>query len=149
MILYLQEHTDNSYLLMFIWQVAIPLLDHSCYTPHHVEEITPEQSSVSLTTSLKLFITQMHNRIFGLIGPRQVHAEYKMHTCRTIYTSTTWRVTSSVPTQYRRYMYSSVANLMAVGSLAVWDLFLSTYVHLTIPSPTSLVPRLPRSGTRN
>ena len=45
-----------------------------------VEEITPEQSSLSLTTSLKLFITQMHDRGFGLIGPRQVHAEYKMHT---------------------------------------------------------------------
>ena len=28
----------------------------------------------------------MHNRGFGLIGPRQVHAEYKMHTCKTIYT---------------------------------------------------------------
>ena len=51
-----------------------------------VEEITPEQSSLSLTTSLKLFITQMHDRGFGLIGPRQVHAEYKMHTCKTIYT---------------------------------------------------------------
>ena len=51
-----------------------------------VEEITPEQSSLSLTTSLKLFITQMHDRSFGLIGPCQVHAEYKMHTCRTIYT---------------------------------------------------------------
>ena len=50
-----------------------------------VEEITPEQSSLSLTTSLKLFITQMHDRSFGLIGPRQVHAEYKMHTCKTIY----------------------------------------------------------------
>ena len=51
-----------------------------------VVEITPEQSSLSLTTSLKLFITQMHDCGFGLIGPRQVHAEYKMHTCRTIYT---------------------------------------------------------------
>ena len=66
-----------------------------------VEEITPKQSSLSLTTSLKLFITQMHDCGFGLIGPRQVHAEYKMHTCRT---STTWRVTSSIPTQYRRYV---------------------------------------------
>ena len=35
-----------------------------------VEEITPKQSSLSLTTSLKLFITQMHDRSFGLIGPR-------------------------------------------------------------------------------
>ena len=55
---------------------------------HHVtqvEEITPEQSSLSLTTSLKLFITQIHDRGFSLIGPRQVHAEYKMHTCKTIY----------------------------------------------------------------
>ena len=51
-----------------------------------VEEITPEQSSLSLTTSLKLLITQMYDRGFGLIEPRQVHAEYKMHTCRTIYT---------------------------------------------------------------
>ena len=49
-------------------------------------EITPEQSSLSLTTSLRLFITQMHDRGFGLIGPHQVHAEYKMHTCRTINT---------------------------------------------------------------
>ena len=38
-----------------------------CY---RVEEITPKQSSLSLTTSLKLFITQMHDRSFGLIGPR-------------------------------------------------------------------------------
>ena len=36
-----------------------------------------------------------------------------------IYTGTTWRVTSSVPTQYRCYMYSSVADLMAAGS---WQL---------------------------
>ena len=28
----------------------------------------------------------MHDCSFGLIGPRQVHAEYKMHTCMTIYT---------------------------------------------------------------
>ena len=39
-----------------------------------------------LTTSLKLFITQMHDRSFSLIGHRQVQAEYKMHTCRVIYT---------------------------------------------------------------
>ena len=32
-----------------------------------VEEITPEQSSLSLTTSLKLSITQMNDRGFGLI----------------------------------------------------------------------------------
>ena len=32
-----------------------------------VEEITPEQCSLSLTTSLKLFITQMHDRGFGPI----------------------------------------------------------------------------------
>ena len=38
-----------------------------------VEEITPEQSSLSLTTSFKLFITQMHDCGFSLIGPRQVH----------------------------------------------------------------------------
>ena len=48
----------------------------------------------------------MHDRGFGLIGPRQVHAVYTMHTCRTIYASTTWRVTSGVPTLYRRYMYA-------------------------------------------
>jgi len=36
-----------------------------------------------------------------------------------VYASTTWHVTSSVPTQYRRYMYSSVADLMAAGS---WQL---------------------------
>ena len=48
------------------------------------KEITPEQSPLSLTTSLKFFITQMHDCGFGLIGPRQVHAEYKMHTCKTI-----------------------------------------------------------------
>ena len=47
-----------------------------------VEEITPAQSSLSLTTLLKLFIPD-HG--FGLIGPRQVHAEYKMHTYKTIY----------------------------------------------------------------
>ena len=35
-----------------------------------VEEITPEWSSLSLTTSLKLFITQMHDCGFGLIEPR-------------------------------------------------------------------------------
>ena len=35
-----------------------------------------------------------------------------------IYASTTWRVTSSVPTQYRRYMYSSVVDFMVAGSLA-------------------------------
>ena len=51
-----------------------------------VEERTPEQSSLSLTTSLKLFIIQMHDRGFSLIGHRQVQAEYKMHTCRAIYT---------------------------------------------------------------
>ena len=38
-----------------------------------------------------------------------------------IYASTTWRMTSSVPTHYRRYMYSSVADLMAAGS---WQLTL-------------------------
>ena len=38
-----------------------------------VEEITPEQFSLSLTTSLRLFITQMHDHGFGLIGPHQVH----------------------------------------------------------------------------
>ena len=72
-------------------------------------------SPLSLTRSQKLFITQMHDHSFGLIRPRQVHAEYKMHTCRDIYiyTNTTWRVTSSVPMEYRHYMYSSVADLMA------------------------------------
>ena len=54
----------------------------------------------------KFFISLMHDRGFGLIGPRQVHAVYTMHTCRTIYSGTTWRVTSSVPTLYRRYMYA-------------------------------------------
>ena len=59
----------------------------------------------------------MQDRGFGLIGPRQVHAVYTMHTyaCRTIYTGTAWRVTSSVPTLHRRYMYamcSSVARLV-------------------------------------
>ena len=44
----------------------------------------------------KFFISLMHDRGFGLIGPRQVHAVYTMHTCRTIYASTTWRVTSGV-----------------------------------------------------
>ena len=53
-----------------------------------VEEITPEQSSLSLTTSLKLALHySMHDRGFGLIGPRQVHAEYKMHTCKAIHNS--------------------------------------------------------------
>ena len=52
-----------------------------------VEEITPEQSSVFTVID---HITQtlhysMHDRSFGLIGPRQVHAEYKMHTCKAIY----------------------------------------------------------------
>ena len=62
----------------------------------------------------------MHDRSFGLIGPRQVYAEYKcIHARLYIYASTAWRVTSSVPTQYRRYMYSSVADLMAAGS---WQL---------------------------
>ena len=60
-------------------------VNHSSYNSvTGVEEITPEQSSLSLTTSLKLFITQMHGRGFGLIGPRQVHVEYEMHTCVTI-----------------------------------------------------------------
>ena len=36
---------------------------------------SPDKSSLSLTRSLKLFITQMHDRGFGLIGHRQVHAE--------------------------------------------------------------------------
>ena len=27
----------------------------------------------------------MYDRGFGLTGPRQVHAEYKMHTCKAIY----------------------------------------------------------------
>jgi len=73
-----------------------------------------------LTTSLKLFITQMHDHGFGLIGPNWASSG----ACRVqnaymqdyIYASTTWRVTSSVPTQYRRYMYNSVADLMAAGS---------------------------------
>ena len=60
------------------------MYDEYLRTVTGVEEITPEQSSLSLTTSLKLFITQMHDYGFGLIGPRQVHAEYKMHTCRTL-----------------------------------------------------------------
>ena len=67
----------------------------------------------------KFFISLMHDRGFGLIGPRQVHAVYTMHTCRAIYTGTTWHVTSSVPMLYRRYMYamcSSVARLVMVGS---------------------------------
>ena len=42
-----------------------------------VEEITPELSSLSLSTFLKLFITQMHDRGFGLMGPRQVHTSTK------------------------------------------------------------------------
>ena len=36
---------------------------------------SPEQSSLSLTRSLKHCITQMHNRGLSLIVPRQVHAE--------------------------------------------------------------------------
>ena len=66
----------------------------------------------------KFFISVMHNHGFGLIGPRQVHAVYTMHTSRTIYVSTTWRVTSGVPMLYRRYMYatcSCVARLVIVG----------------------------------
>ena len=54
----------------------------------------------------------MYDYGFGLIGPRQVHAEYKMQDY--IYASTTWCVTSSVPMQYRCYMCSSVA--VAAGS---------------------------------
>ena len=34
----------------------------------------PEYSSLSLTSSLKLFIIQIHDCGFGLIRPRQVHA---------------------------------------------------------------------------
>ena len=54
------------------------------------------------------FYTQMHGRGFSLSGPRQVHAVYKMHTSRKyIYANTTWRVTSTIPTLYRRYMNTS------------------------------------------
>ena len=80
--------------------------------------VLQEQSSLSLTRSLKLFITQMHNCSFGLIWPRQVQ---NVHMQDYIYASTT----SSVPTQYGRYMYSSVAELMSGESwqrMAVWDL---------------------------
>ena len=47
-----------------------------------------------------------------------------MHTCRTIYASTIWRVMSSVWTQYRRYMYSLVAELTLGG--------LDSFLQLTI-----------------
>ena len=66
-----------------------------------VEEITPELSSLSLTTSLKLFITQIHDCGFGLIGPSSgAHRVQNAYVQDYIYASTTWRVTSSVPTQY-------------------------------------------------
>ena len=51
---------------------------------------SPEQSSL-LLTSLKLFITQMHDRGFGLIGPRQVHAYRKSE--REVNSKTQWLLT--------------------------------------------------------
>ena len=74
----------------------------------------------------------MHDRGFNLIGPRQVHAVYTMHTCtcRTIYTGTTWCVTSSVPMLHKRYMYamcSSVASLVMVFNFE--SLTVSTIAH--------------------
>ena len=61
-----------------------------CYRDE--DRSSPEQFSLSLTRSLKLFITQMYDRSFTPVVPPQVHAEYKMHTCRTIiiYAGTTW-----------------------------------------------------------
>ena len=56
------------------YEVPLKAIMYNCQV-NGVEEITPEQSSLSLTTSLKLSITQMHDRGFGLIGPRQVHVE--------------------------------------------------------------------------
>ena len=51
-----------------------------------VEEITPVQSSLTFTTLLKLFITQMHDRDFGLIGPYQVYVESHMRSMeRTVH----------------------------------------------------------------
>ena len=74
----------------------------------------------------------MHDRSFNLIGSRQVHAVYTMHTytCRTIYTGTAWRVMSSVPTLHRHYMYamcSSVARLVMVFNFE--SLTVSTIAH--------------------
>ena len=99
-----------------------------------VEEITPEQSSLSLTTSLKLFITQMHDRGFDLIGlVRCMRSTKCIPAGLAIYTLVqrgVWR--QAYPTQYRRYMYSSVADLMAAGSLAAHSSAVSVSILLLL-----------------
>ena len=59
----------------------------------------------------------MHDRGFGLIGPRQVHAVYTMHTCRTIYRynmACDVKRTYAIQTLHVRYA-CSVARLVMVG----------------------------------
>ena len=72
----------------------------------------------------------MHDHGFGLIGPHQVHAVYTMYTCKTtcIYTGTSWRVTSSISTLYRCYMYAIYVQFnVKVGGGGHWQL--STVSH--------------------
>ena len=78
------------------WTGQTGLSNYIPVTVTGVEEITPEQSSPSLTTSLKLCITQMNDRSFGLIGPRQVHASIRPKPRSCIWVMKSLRVMWSV-----------------------------------------------------
>ena len=73
-------------------------------------EITFLVSRAVLLTCWLQLITQIHNCSFSYTGTRQVHAVYKIRTWRAVLC-----VMSSVPTQYRHYLYSLVAEFIVVG----------------------------------